>query len=137
LIQGLVPSGPPRAGAAVKKCEFERARKNARSPQDHSHTALQETRRSTSSVLLTRRYNEYITLTRRHLLAGIGLLSKATGESVLSVAYAGSMTSLMEGEIKQAALAQLGLSLQGCAQGLADWHNSSLVTSFVLMFSSP
>lgn len=45
------------------------------------------------------------------------LLSRAKADNVLNVAYAGSMTSLMEGEIKQAAQAQLGLTLQGRAQG--------------------
>jgi len=58
-------------------------------------------------------------LTRRHIIWQIAALagSKARGESVLNVAYAGSMASVMEGEIKQAALAQLGLALQGRAQG--------------------
>lgn len=49
--------------------------------------------------------------------AATGWLSKAAGEDVLDVAYAGSMTSVMEGPIKQAAGAQLGFSLQGRAQG--------------------
>ncbi len=58
-------------------------------------------------------------MTRRQIIYQIAALaaSKARGESVLNVAYAGSMASVMEGEIKQAALAQLGLSLQGRAQG--------------------
>jgi len=58
-------------------------------------------------------------LTRRQIICQVAALagSKARGESVLNVAYAGSMASVMEGEIKQAALAQLGLSLQGRAQG--------------------
>jgi len=47
----------------------------------------------------------------------MNLLAKNSGEAKLDVAYAGSMASIMEGEIKQAARAQLGLALQGRAQG--------------------
>jgi len=58
-------------------------------------------------------------LTRRQIIYQIAGLAafKARGGSVLNVAYAGSMASVMEGGIKQAALAQLGLALQGRAQG--------------------
>lgn len=84
----------------------------------------EDAQRSAKVVILRGQYTEYVTLTRRHMiyrgaaLAGsaIGLLLKA-GENVLDVAYAGSMTSVMEGPIKQAAHAQLGISLQGRAQG--------------------
>ena len=58
-------------------------------------------------------------MTRRQIICQIAALAgpKARGETVLNVAYAGSMASVMEGEIKQAARAQLGVSLQGRAQG--------------------
>jgi molybdate/tungstate transport system substrate-binding protein len=64
-------------------------------------------------------------MTRRNLilrtpafaLPGIGLLLRAAGGNVLDVAYAGSMASVMEGPIKQAAAVQLNLSIQGRAQG--------------------
>ncbi len=75
--------------------------------------------------MLRRQYTEYVTLTRRHIIgrsaafaaSAIGLLSKTFADNVLEVAYAGSMTSVMEGPVKQSASAQLGLSLQGRAQG--------------------
>lgn len=47
----------------------------------------------------------------------MGWLRKVAAENVLEVAYAGSMTSVMEGPIKQSASAELGLSLEGRAQG--------------------
>ena len=59
---------------------------------------------------------------------------------MLNVAYAGSMTSLMEGAIKQAALAQLGLSLQGRAQGasgLAQLIVSSAIRPDVFISVTP
>jgi molybdate/tungstate transport system substrate-binding protein len=64
-------------------------------------------------------------MTRRNLimrapalaLSGIGLRLRAGDSDILDVAYAGSMASVMEGPIKQAAAAQLNLSIQGRAQG--------------------
>jgi len=84
----------------------------------------EDTRHWATVVVVRGQYTEYVTLTRRHIIcwsaalgsSAIGLLLKA-GESALDVAYAGSMTSVMEGAIKQAARAQLGVSLQGRAQG--------------------
>jgi molybdate/tungstate transport system substrate-binding protein len=48
--------------------------------------------------------------------SAMGLIRLAA-EKVLEVAYAGSMTSLMEGAVKRAAGTELGLSLEGRAQG--------------------
>ena len=64
---------------------------------------------------MTRR--DLILRTPAFALPGIGLLLRAAGGNVLDVAYAGSMASVMEGPIKQAAAAQLNLSMQGRAQG--------------------
>ncbi len=64
---------------------------------------------------MTRR--DLITRTPAVALPGMGRLLRAAGANVLDVAYAGSMASVMEGPIKQAAAAQLNLSIQGRAQG--------------------
>jgi molybdate/tungstate transport system substrate-binding protein len=52
---------------------------------------------------------------RLFLLAGIAIALR--GQVPLEVAYAGSMTSVMEGPIKRAANAELQFDLQGRAQG--------------------
>jgi molybdate/tungstate transport system substrate-binding protein len=65
---------------------------------------------------MTRR--EVITRSLAVASPGTRLFLRAAGEDhVLDVAYAGSMASVMEGPIKQAAAAQLNLTLQGRAQG--------------------
>jgi molybdate/tungstate transport system substrate-binding protein len=64
---------------------------------------------------MTRR--DLIMRTSAATMSGIGQLLRAAGANVLDVAYAGSMASVMEGPIKQAAAAQLNLSIQGRAQG--------------------
>lgn len=46
-----------------------------------------------------------------------GRVLPAFDDNTLDVAYAGSMASIMEGPIKQAAVAQLNVSIQGRAQG--------------------
>lgn len=64
-------------------------------------------------------------MTRRDLIRrapalavpAIGRVLRAFDDNTLDVAYAGSMASIMEGPIKQAAAAQLNLSIQGRAQG--------------------
>jgi len=50
-------------------------------------------------------------------LSGIGLLLRAGDGNVLDVAYAGSLASVMEGPVKQAAAMELNISIQGRAQG--------------------
>jgi molybdate/tungstate transport system substrate-binding protein len=63
-----------------------------------------------------------VAMKRRTWIAATGsflLCSGATAnaQTPLDVAYAGSMTSVMEGAIKQAAAAELKIALQGRAQG--------------------
>jgi molybdate/tungstate transport system substrate-binding protein len=56
-------------------------------------------------------------LRRRDLILGGTLTALARAGSPLDVAYAGSMTSVMEGPIRKAAAVELGLELQGRGQG--------------------
>ena len=99
-------------------------------------------------VVLRRQYTGYATFTRRYIIArsaalavsAMSLRSKAAAEDVLEVAYAGSMTSVMEGPVKQTASAQLGLSLQGRAQGasgLAQLIVSSAIHPDVFISVTP
>jgi molybdate/tungstate transport system substrate-binding protein len=55
---------------------------------------------------------------RRDLLIGTGFChALVRGQTAVEVAYAGSMTSVMEGPLKQAAAAALGVEVRGRAQG--------------------
>lgn len=55
---------------------------------------------------------------RRHFLIATGSLpALLRGQTALDVAYAGSMTSAMEGPIRRAAADKLGIELRGRAQG--------------------
>jgi molybdate/tungstate transport system substrate-binding protein len=62
-------------------------------------------------------------LSRRALLVGLSAscvantVASAQTKAVLDIAYAGSMTSIMEGPIKRLAAERLGITLQGRAQG--------------------
>ena len=57
-------------------------------------------------------------MTRRHFLGTAAALAGPLGASTpLDVAYAGSMASVMEGALRRAAAAELGIELQGHAQG--------------------
>ena len=54
---------------------------------------------------------------RRDLLIGTGFChALVRGQTAVEVAYAGSMTSVMEGPLKQAAAAALGVEVRGQAQ---------------------
>ncbi len=54
---------------------------------------------------------------RREFLTGIGSALILKGTTTLEVAYAGSLASVMEGPIRQAAKKDLGFTTQGRAQG--------------------
>lgn len=54
---------------------------------------------------------------RREFITGIGSALLLKGTTTLDVAYAGSMTSVMEGPIRQTAQRDLGIAIQGRAQG--------------------
>lgn len=57
-------------------------------------------------------------MTRRRFLLAAGALAAPLGAATpLEVAYAGSMASVMEGPLRRAAAAELGVDLQGHAQG--------------------
>lgn len=56
-------------------------------------------------------------VSRRSLLLTPALALTAPAKTTLEVAYAGSMASVMEGPIKRAASEELGVEMQGFAQG--------------------